>query len=430
MNIFESANMNNPSRVPLAERMKPKNIDDIVGQDSLLKNGGILRKLIESDSIRSIIFYGPPGTGKTSIAKVISNTTNSEFIVINAVNGGIKDIRNAVDIAKEKRMYSIKTIVFIDEIHRFNKLQQDALLPYVENGLISLIGATTENPYFEVNSALVSRSILFELKALNRESLAEIVRRAVDRDSIFSGVEVTFEDNAMEALITASNNDARRILNLLEMLYIFNEKDNSLIITKEKVAEIVQVSPMLYSEDVHYDIISAFIKSVRGSDADAALYYLAKMLLSGEDPKFIARRLIILASEDIGLADINALTVANNAFIAVDKIGMPEARIVLSNATIYLALTDKSNSSYMAINEAYSYIQNNNTNDMPKYLRDSTKLKMEDYKSAYKYPHNYKNSYVEQRYLPKGIDKQFYKKSDNKNETELFQKYIKRKRNE
>ncbi len=430
MNIFESANIGNTTRVPLAERMKPKDLDDVVGQDSLLKDGGILRKLISSDSIRSIIFYGPPGTGKTSIAKVISNTTNSEFIIINAVNGGIKDIRDAVDTAKEKRMYSIKTIVFIDEIHRFNKLQQDALLPYVEEGLISLIGATTENPYFEVNSALVSRSILFELKELDRDSLEKIVKRAIERDRIFSGVDVTFKEDALEALITASNNDARRILNILEMLYIVNEEDNSLLITKERVADIVQVSPMLYSEDVHYDIISAFIKSVRGSDVDAALYYLAKMLLSGEDPKFIARRLIILASEDIGLADINALTVANNAFIAVDKIGMPEARIVLSNATIYLALTDKSNSSYMAINNAYSYVQNNNTNTMPQYLRDSTKLKMKDYKNTYKYPHNYKNSYVEQRYLPLEVDEKFYSKSDNKKENELFEKYLKRKKNE
>lgn len=398
---------------PLADRMRPESIDDIVGQKHLLGEGKPLRRLIKSDRISSMIFYGPPGTGKTTIANVIANTTNMNFLKLSAVTSGINEIRETVKIAIESlEIYSKKSILFIDEIHRFNKAQQDALLPYVENGTIILIGATTENPYFEVNKALLSRSQVLQLKSIDNDDLRILLNRALKSDKGFGNLNIEMTNEAKDYLIIASSGDARTMLNGLEVAVLStNPKDNLIKIGKDEIENSIQKKFALYDKgaDEHYNTISAFIKSIRGSDPDAAVFYLAKMLEGGEDIKFIARRLIILASEDIGLADPNALTIATNCFYAINVVGLPESRIILSETVIYLACAKKSNSSYLAIDKAIDYIRNNDTGEIPIYLRDShyagsKKLGVE----GYKYPHDYENGYVEQRYLPENVNEKFF----------------------
>lgn len=420
MNFFDYINEDtNINKTPLAERMKPKKLDDFFGQEEILNKDSILRKLIENDSLTNCIFYGPSGTGKTSLSRIISQNTKSEFIKINAVSSGIKDIREVVEIANEKSKLAISTTVFIDEIHRFNKTQQDALLPYVEDGTISLIGATTQNPYFEVNSALISRSMIFELKSLDEIAIKLIIENAIINDKVLQDYKIEFNDKSLEILIKSSAGDARRALNILEILFKISKNKNNIIKIYEKdINELIRITPVLYDKggQYHYDTISAFIKSIRGSNPDAAIYYLAQMLISGEDPKFIARRLIILASEDIGLANNEALIMANEAFRAVERVGMPEARIILAHITIFLSLSEKSNSSYLAINKAYEYIKNNGTKRVPEHLEDSTKKRLKSNNSNYLYPHEYENAYIEQKYLPENIKEKFYFAKNSKNE--------------
>ena len=412
---------------PLAQRMKPVTLDDFYGQEEVVGVDSLLRKMILSDKLTSIILYGPPGVGKTSLANIISNMTMTNFVSINAVFSGVKELKEIINQAKEiLSTPGIKTTLFIDEIHRFNKSQQDALLYHVEQGIITLIGATTENPYYEINNALISRSQVFELKKLDDQAIRKIIENAIDNDQILKEYKKEIDSKAIEFIVENSQSDARKALNLLELSYVTSTTN---IIEIDDVFKLVQSKSLMYDKNgnMHYDLISAFIKSVRGSDPDAAIYYLAQMLLSGEDVKFIARRLVILASEDIGLADPQALVYANSAFEAVNKIGMPEARIILSQITIYLSLTNKSNSAYLAIDSAMDYIKNNKSRDVLYYLEDQTKRRLENKNIEYKYPHDYKNNYVEQRYLPESVEEKFYNYQENVLEKELVDKYIKRR---
>lgn len=400
---------------PLADRMKPTKLDEFVGQNLVLGKGSHLRHMIENDCLGSIILYGPPGSGKTSVATIVASNTKADFIKVNATTSGIKDIKAAIDRAIENRkLYSKKTIIFIDEIHRFNKLQQDALLSHVENGDIVLIGATTENPYFEVNSALISRANVFRFNALTEIDILKILKYAMEKDSAISQLDIQISDEVLNDLAILSNGDARRALGVLEMAA--NKKaalSGSTIINRE---DLQSARKIIYSKtDSHYDSISAFIKSMRGSDADAAVYYLALMLVGGEDPNYIARRITICASEDVGNADPQALVIANSAMHAIRQIGMPEARIILSQAAIYVANAPKSNACYTAINKAMADVQEMDTGEIPYYLRDGTSLKLENKNSsevgekAYKYPHDYPENYVEQQYLPDKIkDRKYY----------------------
>lgn len=401
---------------PLADKMRPKDLSDYVGQEHILSDGKMLRRAIMADKISSIILYGPPGTGKTTLAKIIAEKTEKNFETLNAVTSGIKDIKEKIKYAiNEISMYNKQTIVFIDEIHRFNKSQQDALLPYVENGTIILVGATTENPYFEVNSALISRSMIFQLKALKPEDISEIIKRAMDTviNKEFD-MKAEIDINAVQLISDYSGGDARKALNALELAVLTTQRseDNCLKITVDDARESIQSKTSYYDKngDNHYDTVSAFIKSIRGSDPNAALLWLAKMLNSGEDPKFIARRLVISASEDIGNGDPKALGIAIDCFNAVNVIGMPECRINLSQAVIYLACAPKSNASYVAINKAMEYAEKKNP-EVPNHLKDKS------YKAAsklghgigYKYPHSYKYSYVKQNYFPLEFDaEKFY----------------------
>ena len=405
---------------PLASRLRPTTIDEIVGQQHIIGKDKLLYRAIKADKLGSLIFYGPPGTGKTTLAKVIANTTSAEFKQINATIAGKKDMEEVVAQAKNNMgMYGKKTILFVDEIHRFNKGQQDYLLPFVEDGTLILIGATTENPYFEVNSALISRSSVFELKSLEKEDIKAILKRAV-YDEVKGmgsyGAEITEE--ALEFLADISGGDARNALNAIELGILTTQRgeDGKIHITVEVVEECIQKRVVRYDKngDNHYDIISAFIKSLRGSDPDAAVYYLAKMLYAGEDIKFIARRLMISASEDVGNADPNALTVAVSASQAVERIGMPEARIILAQATTYIASAPKSNASYLAINEAMESVKTQKTT-IPPHLQDA------HYKGAanlghgvgYKYAHDYPEHYVKQQYLPDEIvGSKFYRPTE------------------
>ncbi len=405
---------------PLASRLRPTTIDEIVGQQHIIGKDKLLYRAIKADKLGSLIFYGPPGTGKTTLAKVIANTTSAEFKQINATIAGKKDMEEVVAQAKNNMgMYGKKTILFVDEIHRFNKGQQDYLLPFVEDGTLILIGATTENPYFEVNSALISRSSVFELKSLEKEDIKTILKRAV-YDEVKGmgsyGAEITEE--ALEFLADISGGDARNALNAIELGILTTQRgeDGKIHITVEVVEECIQKRVVRYDKngDNHYDIISAFIKSLRGSDPDAAVYYLAKMLYAGEDIKFIARRLMISASEDVGNADPNALTVAVSASQAVERIGMPEARIILAQATTYIASAPKSNASYLAINEAMESVKTQKTT-IPPHLQDA------HYKGAanlghgvgYKYAHDYPEHYVKQQYLPDEIvGSKFYRPTE------------------
>lgn len=408
---------------PLASRMRPATLDEVVGQKHIIGKDKLLYRAIKADQLGSIIFYGPPGTGKTTLAKVIANTTSANFRQINATVAGKKDMEDVVREAKDALgMYGKKTILFVDEIHRFNKSQQDYLLPYVEDGTLILIGATTENPYFEVNGALLSRSRIFELKALEREDVKELVLRAVqDEKKGMGSYHAVIDDDAADFLADVSGGDARAALNAVELGVLTTERDpaDGLIhLTLEVAQECIQKRAVRYDKDGdnHYDTISAFIKSMRGSDPDAAVYYLARMLYAGEDIKFIARRIMICAAEDVGNADPQALTVAVSAAQAVERIGMPEAQIILSQAVLYVATAPKSNSAVNAVFSAMDAVKNQRSMPVPVHLQDSHyggSAKM-GHGVGYKYAHNYPNHYVKQQYLPDGMEGQtFYVPSDN-----------------
>lgn len=415
---------------PLAERMKPQSLDTFVGQEDILGEGKLLRRLIEADRLTSIILYGPTGVGKTSLARIISNLTKSDFVSINAVTAGIKDIKDVVDKARRNLEQGRRTILFVDEIHRFNKAQQDALLPHVEQGIVILIGATTENPYFEVNRALLSRSMVFELKPLTEKDIERLIDLAIAQDVLLKDMNITISDHGKQFVAKHSLGDARRALNILELAILTTEPiDGEIVITDEVLGECTQKPYFNYDKegDFHYDVISAFIKSVRGSDPQAALYYMTQMLLSGEDPKFIARRMVILAAEDIGLADPQALVLANAGFDAIHKIGMPEARIVLAEVCVYLSLTGKSNSAYEAIGRSYETIEKQGQGQVPSHLKDGTIKSMKGIQSPYLYPHAYPNGYVPQQYLPdeyKG--EKFYKGKVIGREAELLKAWMER----
>jgi len=393
---------------PLASRMRPTKLSEIVGQKHILGEDKLLYRAIKADKLQSLIFYGPPGTGKTTIAKVIAHTTKANFITLNATTCGKADIVKAVEEAKTARgMTGKKTIIFIDEIHRFNKAQQDALLPYTEDGTLVLIGATTENPYFEVNRALISRSLVFELKPLNNEDIKSIIREAVHNKERGLGVYgAQIDDEALEYLAMRTCGDARNALNAIELAVMTTPKaeDGTTYLTVAVLEECMQKKALVYDKkgDNHYDVISAFIKSMRGSDPDAAVHYLARMIEAGEDPKFIARRITICASEDVGNADPQALVVATNAMLAVERIGMPEGRIILSQAAIYVATAPKSNASYNAINKALGDVAHREIGSVPNHLRDShySGAKALEHGQGYKYAHDYPNHYVKQQYLP------------------------------
>ena len=412
MDLFEyMREQNMESESPLASRLRPTTLDEVVGQQHIVGKGKLLYRAIKADKLSSIIFYGPPGTGKTTLAKVIANTTSAEFKQINATSAGKKDMEEVVQQAKNNQgMYGKKTILFIDEIHRFNKGQQDYLLPFVEDGTIILIGATTENPYFEVNSALLSRSIIFELKKLDKEDIKVLLLRAVnDVEKGMGSFKAEIDEDALEFLADVCNGDARAALTAIELGILTTERseDGKIHITIDVASECIQKRVISYDKtgDNHYDTISAFIKSMRGSDPDAAVYYLARMLYAGEDIKFIARRIMICASEDVGNADPMALVVATSASQAIERIGMPEAQIILSQAVTYVACAPKSNAAYEAIGAAMSAVRNNVTPPVPTHLQDA------HYKGAeklghglgYKYAHAYPNHYVEQQYLPDGL---------------------------
>ena len=435
MDLFEyMREQSKEDESPLASRLRPKTLDEVVGQQHIIGKGKLLYRAIKADKLGSIIFYGPPGTGKTTLAKVIANTTSAEFLQINATSAGKKDIEEVIEKAKNNAgMYGKKTILFVDEIHRFNKGQQDYLLPFVEDGTIILIGATTENPYFEVNGALISRSRIFELKSLQTKDIKELILRAVnDKERGMGSYNAKIDDDALEFLADMANGDARAALNAIELGILTTDRgeDGIIHITLEVAGECIQKRPVRYDKtgDNHYDTISAFIKSMRGSDPDAAVYYLARMLYAGEDVKFIARRIMICAAEDVSNADPQALVVAVSAAQAVERLGMPEGRIVLAQAAAYVASAPKSNSAIMAIDDAMASVQNEKISGVPNHLKDA------HYKSAgklghgngYKYAHDYPNHYVEQQYLPDElVGRKFYVPSENgyeKNIREYFDK--------
>lgn len=414
---------------PLARRLRPSTLDDIVGQEHILGKDKLLYRVIKADKLSSIILYGPPGTGKTSIAMVIANTTSSIFKEINATTSGKKDMEDIIKEAKDNLgMYGSKTILFIDEIHRFNKAQQDFLLPHVEDGMVILIGATTENPYFEVNNALVSRSNVFEFKPLAKDDIKKLVIKAVNSENGMGSYDAEITDEAAEFLADMAEGDARHALNALELGILSterNEKTGKITIDLKVAEECIQRRSIRYDKngDNHYDIISAFIKSMRGSDPDAAVYYLAKMIYCGESEKFIARRIMICASEDVGIADPNAIVVANACAQAVERVGFPEAHIILAEAAIYVATAPKSNAVVNAISAANEAVKKFGSAHVPDYLKDA------HYKGAaalghtgYKYAHDYPNHYVDQQYLPDAIkDEQFYIPSDNGHEAEVIE---------
>ncbi len=412
---------------PLASRMRPATLEEVAGQKHIIGKDKLLYRAIRADKLGSIIFYGPPGTGKTTLAKVIANTTSAEFKQINATSAGKKDMENVVNEAKELLgMYQKKTILFIDEIHRFNKGQQDYLLPFVEDGTITLIGATTENPYFEVNGALLSRSSVFELHALEKEDIKSILRRAVyDKEKGMGSFRAEIEEDALDFLADLSGGDARNALNAVELGILTTDRseDGLIHITLEVASECIQKRVVRYDKtgDNHYDTVSAFIKSMRGSDPDAAVYYLAKMLYAGEDIKFIARRIMICAAEDVGNADPQALVVAVAAAQAVERIGMPEAEIILSQAVLYVASAPKSNSAVMAVSAAGKSVRQTQTT-VPVHLQDAHYKGAEKlgHGTGYKYAHNYPNHYVAQQYLPDEIkDARFYEPSDSGYEKQM-----------
>ena len=404
---------------PLAERLRPRTLDEYIGQKHLVGEGAILRKMIESGRVPSFLLWGPPGVGKTTLAQIIANTLDTPFYTLSAINSGVKDVREVIDKAKNSRFFDTKSpILFIDEIHRFSKSQQDSLLGAVETGVITLIGATTENPSFEVIRPLLSRCQVYVLQSLDKKDLIELANRAITQDVILK--ERNIELKETNALLRFSGGDARKLLNILDLV-INADVNDKVVITDEMVTERLQENPAAYDKggEMHYDIISAFIKSIRGSDPDAAIYWLARMVAGGEDPKFIARRLVILAAEDVGLANPNALLLANACFDALHKIGWPEGRIVLAETTVYLATSPKSNSAYMAIDEAIGLVNETGNLPVPLHLRNApTKLMKElDYGKDYKYAHSFENNFVDQDYVPKEVKgRQFWKPQQNASE--------------
>jgi putative ATPase len=412
------------SAAPLAERMRPRDLDDLVGQEHLTGKGSILRTAIENGKIPSMILWGPPGTGKTTIANIIAHTLNLPYFQLSAISSGVKEVREVIENAKKLS----HTILFIDEIHRFNKGQQDALLGAVEKGIITLIGATTENPSFEVNSALLSRCQVYVLKPLTEDDLVRLLHQALEKDEWLKGREVDLKEN--EALLTISGGDARKLLNLLELVVdALSTTEKKIEVTDEKVMQIAQQRIALYDKtgEQHYDIISAFIKSMRGSDPNGAIYWLARMIEGGEDVKFIARRMVIFASEDVGNANPTALVLANAAFEAVNKIGYPEARIILAQCATYLASSHKSNASYMAIEEAIAMVQKEGDLPVPLHVRNAPTglMKRMGYGKNYKYAHSYEGNFTEQEFLPDEISgTAFYDPGKNPREEEL-RKYLK-----
>lgn len=409
------------SKPPLAERLRPVRLDDLVGQEHLVGEKGVIRKTIQSGNIPSMIFWGPPGVGKTTIANIIANEAKKPFYILSAISAGVKDIREIIDKAKS----SPRSILFIDEIHRFNKSQQDALLGAVEKGIITLIGATTENPSFEVNSALLSRSQVYTLNALEEKDLLKLVNQALVKDEELKKRDVEIKEH--QALFQLSGGDARKVLNLLELV-VDSVDQGKVVITDELVTSVAQKKIAIYdkSGEQHYDIISAFIKSIRGSDPNAAIYYLARMVEGGEDVKFIARRMVILASEDIGNANPTALIMANNTFQAVDVIGYPEARIILAQCAVYLASSPKSNASYMAIENAIGKVRETGDLPVPLSVRNApTKLmKNMGYGKGYQYAHSFEGSFINMEFLPEKISgEKFYEPGNNPREEEL-RKYL------
>ena len=395
------------SNEPLAFRIRPRTLDEYVGQEHVLGKDKILYRTIKADRLSSIILFGPPGCGKTSLARVISETTKYKFYKINAVTSGVADIKRVIEETKNFMLNPTgKSILFIDEIHRFNKLQQDALLPYVENGTIILIGATTENPYFEVNKALISRSMVIKLNPLTEENIFQILKNAIERKDGLGDYNIKIEDETLKKLAIISGGDVRTALNGLEVAVLTTNMDSDgyIHITDEVIKNSVQSKKAIFDKngEEHYDNISAFIKSMRGSDPDAAIFYLARAINGGEDPMFLARRIVICASEDVGMANPNALVVANAAMQAVHMIGMPEARILLAEAAVYVATSKKSNASYMAIDKALHDVQTKDTGEVPMHIRNAPIEKMKElgYHEGYLYPHDYPGHYVEQQYLP------------------------------
>ena len=435
MDLFDyMREQNKETSGPLASRMRPTTLDEVVGQQHIVGKDKLLYRAIKADKLSSIIFYGPPGTGKTTLAKVIAHTTSAEFMQINATSAGKKDMEEVVEQAKANQgMYQKKTILFIDEIHRFNKGQQDYLLPFVEDGTIILIGATTENPYFEVNGALLSRSVIFELKKLSADDIKTLIKRALtDKEKGMGAYDAQIDDDALDFLADVSNGDARAALTAIELGVLTTDRaeDGIIHITIDVASEGIQKRVISYDKkgDNHYDTISAFIKSMRGSDPDAAVYYLARMLYAGEDVKFIARRIMILASEDIGNADPMAMVVASSAAAAVERVGMPEAQIILSQAVTYMACAPKSNAAYNAISEAMRVVKETKTPPVPAHLQDAHYGAAEKlgHGVGYKYAHDYPNHYVKQQYLPDGLtDQVFYKPSDIGYEAKI-QEYFKK----
>ena len=435
MDLFDyMREQNKEKESPLASRLRPTKLEEVVGQQHIIGKDKLLYRAIKADKLQSVIFYGPPGTGKTTLAKVIAQTTSAEFMQINATSAGKKDMEAVIEKAKQLQgMYGKRTILFIDEIHRFTTGQQDYLLPFVEDGTVTLIGATTENPYFEVNGALISRSIIFELKPLEKEDIKTLLHRALeDMEKGMGAYRAVADEEALEFLADVSNGDARSALNAIELGILTTERsaDGLIHITLDVASECIQKRVIKYDKngDSHYDNISAFIKSMRGSDPDAAVYYLAKMLYAGEDVTFIARRIMICASEDVGNADPNALTVAVSAAQAVERLGMPEARIVLAQAVTYVASAPKSNAAYLAVDKALSVVRESRTAPVPTYLCDA------HYKGAgklgrgigYKYAHDYPNHYVKQQYLPDAYkDMTFYEPTENGYE-QTIREYLKK----
>jgi putative ATPase len=392
--------------IPLAERLRPSTLDNYIGQKHLVGKDGIIRKMIESKHVSSFILWGPPGVGKTTLANIVAKTLNVPFFTLSAINSGVKDVRDVIDKAQKTRFFnSDPPILFIDEIHRFSKSQQDSLLAAVEKGIVTLIGATTENPSFEVIRPLLSRCQVYILKSLEKEDLQQLIDNAFKNDSILSQRKIELKET--DALFGYSGGDARKLLNIIDLVASSVPDDKPIVFTNDIVSKELQQNPQAYDKngEMHYDIISAFIKSIRGSDPDAALYWLARMVAAGEDPKFIARRLVILAAEDIGLANPNALLLANAAFDVVNKIGWPEGRIPLAEATVYLASSPKSNSAYLGIGSALSIVESTGNQPVPLHLRNApTELMAEiGYGIDYKYPHDFDGHFVEQQYLPDGL---------------------------